>query len=228
MVVRNWAEVLAGSLQDVWLQLIGFVPELIGALVVFIVGLIVAAGLGTLVEQIVAILKLDQLLAKLGIEEYFERAGLRLNAGRFFGQVVYWFIVIAALLAASDILHFATLSSFLKDDVLPFVPRVIVAVVILLVSVVVANFLRKVVKSSVLSARLHAADFLGALTWWAVIILGFSQALLQLGLKENIIDTIIAGIIAMFALAGGIAFGLGGKEYASNLLGRFQKQVEGK
>jgi len=227
MLVQSWADILVASFQQVWTQFISFIPELLGAVVIFIVGLIVASVLGALIERVVGSLKLDKALARLGIEEYLERAGLRLNSGRFLGQIVYWFLVITFLLAASDILGFLALSSFL-GRVLLYIPQVVVAILIMLVTVIVASFLRKVVKASVMSAKLHAANFLGTLTWWSILIFGLITALAQLGINVTVLYNLVTGIIAMFALAGGIAFGLGGKEYATHLIERFRSQVEHK
>lgn len=225
MVIQSWADLLVASFQQVWVQFIGFVPQLLGAVIVFVVGLIVAAGLSALIEKLIGMLKIDKALVKVGVEKYVERAGLRLNSGRFLGQVVYWFIVITFLLASSDLLGFFALSGFL-GKVLLYIPQVVIAVLIMLVTVVVANFLRKVVKASVMGAKLHSANFLGAITWYAVIIFGFATSLAQLGLDVTILNTLITGIIAMFAIAGGIAFGIGGKEYASHLIEKFRGQVE--
>ena len=225
MVIQSWADLLVASFQQVWVRFIGFVPQFLGAVIVFVVGLIVAAGLAALIERLVGMLKIDKALSRVGVEEYVDRAGLRLNSGRFLGRVVYWFIVIAFLLAASDLLGFSDLSGFL-EKVLLYIPHVLVGVLIMLVTVIVANFLRKAVKASVMSARLHAANFLGTITWYAIIVFGLATALDQLGLDITILKTLITGIIAMFALAGGIAFGIGGKEYASHLIGEFRGQVE--
>ncbi len=225
MVVQSWTDVVVSSLQNLWLGFANFVPNLIGALVVLIVGLIVAAGLGTLIEKIFEAIKLDAFLARLGLAPYFERAGLRLRGARFLGQLVYWFIVIAFLLAASDSLGLYALSEFLKS-VLVYLPNVIAAVLIMLASVVLGNFLKKVVTASVLSAELHAAHFLGTLTWWSVVVFGLLTALVQLNIASSIINTLITGFIAMLALAGGLAFGLGGKEYASYLLGKLRSHTE--
>ena len=225
MVIQSWADLLVVSFQQVWTRFIGFVPQFLGAVIVFVIGLIVAAGLAALIERLVGMLKIDKALARVGVEEYIDRAGLRLNSGRFLGQVVYWFIVITFVLASSDLLGFFALSSFL-EKVLLYIPQVLVGVLIMLVTVIVANFLRKVVKASVMSARLHAANFLGTITWYSVIVFGLATALAQLGLDVTILNTLITGIIAMFALAGGISFGLGGKEYASHLIEKFRDQVE--
>src|SRR3989344_6341249 len=160
MVVQSWTDVVASSLQNLWFGVTGFIPNLIGALLVFVLGLVVAAGLGTLVEKLFDAVRLDSFLSRLGLVPYFERAGIRLRAAHFFGKLVYWFIVVAFLLAASDILGLFALSSFLRD-VLGYIPNIVAAVLVLLAAVVIGNFLKRVVSASVLSARLHAAHFLG-------------------------------------------------------------------
>lgn len=218
-------DVTLGSLKTVWETFSGFASGFIIALVVFVFGLVVATFLGFLVERLVKFLKIDQVLTNLGLAPYFERANLKINSGRFFGQLIFWFLTIAFLLAASDILGFYALSSFLRD-VLLYIPNIIIAVVIVLASAVLGNFLKRVVTASVMSAKMHHAKFLGSLAAWSTIVFGFLTALVQLGIAVSIINTIITGIIAMFALAGGIAFGLGGKDYAAHLLGKFREQVE--
>jgi len=227
MTLRVWTEVLAASMQELWLGFVAFVPTLVGALVVFILGLIVASGLGALMERVVEVIKLQKLVERAGVEPYFKRAGVSLNVGRFFGRLMYWFILIAFFLAAADILQFSALSAFLRS-VLLYIPQVVVAALIMLASAVVANFVRNVVTASVKGANHHTANFLGALSWWAIIVFGFFAALSQLGIAVSIINTLVTGFVAMFALAGGIAFGLGGKDYASHLLGKFRNQVENK
>ena len=225
MIVQNWTDVVVASLQNVWLQFANFVPGLIGAILVLIIGLIVAAGLGLLVEKIFDALRLDTFLTKLGLKPYFERAGLKLRGSYFLGRLVYWFIVIAFLLAACSDLGLYALSGFL-NEVLAYLPNVIAAVLIMLAAVVLANFIRRVVTASVLSARLHAAHFLGTLTWWAIVIFGFLAALSQLEIAVTIIQSIVTGFIAMLALAGGLAFGLGGRDYASHLLMQLRERTE--
>jgi len=225
MGVQDWVTVIVSSLQNLWMGFVDVLGSVIGALVVFLVGLIVASGLGAFVKKIVDVIKLDSLLRNLGIEKFFERAGMRINSGKFFGKLVYWFIVIVFLLASSDILGFETLSTFLRD-VLLYIPNVIVAVLIMLAAIVLANFLKDLVKSSVKSAKLKGYKFLGSLTWWAITVFGFLAAISQLGVARDIINTLVAGFIAMIALAGGLAFGLGGKDYASYLISRLREHHE--
>lgn len=219
---------LATALQQVWFLVAQFIPGLIGALIILIVGLIIASGLGALVERVLGMAKVDEWLEKLGVKEYTERAGIELNLGKFLGRVVYWFVFIAFFLAVSDVLGLQRLSGFIQSDVLGFIPNVVVAVLIMLAAIILGNFLRNLVVSSVLSAKMHAAHFLGVLTWWSVIVFGFFSALIQLGVAREIILTLVTGFIAMLALAGGLAFGLGGKDLAAHLLKELQQKIEGR
>jgi len=225
MIVSNWTDVFVGSLQGAWVTVADFIPALVGALIVLIIGLLIASVLRAVFQKLVDALRIDGLLQKIGFERFVERAGMQLNSGKFVGGLVYWFFVVVVVLAVADILGLGGLAIFLSDVLLYF-PNVIVAVLILLAALVVANFLRAVVRHSVLSARLHSSKFLGALTWWSIVVFGLLAAFLQLGVAVQLIYTIVTGFIAMIALAGGIAFGLGGKEYASHLIERLRSHTE--
>lgn len=225
MVIQDWTAVVVNSLQQLWVSFVGVLGNVVGALVVLIIGLVVATGLAALVERIVTLVKLDKALVSLGLKEYFDRAGIQINSGKFLGKLVYWFLVVVFLLAATDILGFYSLSNFLREALL-YIPNVIVAVLIMLATFVIGNFMRNLVRASVKGAKLHASNFLSSLTWWAVIVFGFLTALSQLGIAVSIINAVITGIVAMLALAGGIAFGIGGKEYASHLIEKFREHIE--
>lgn len=227
MVIQSWTEVVVNSLQSLWFGVINFLPSLIGALIVIIIGLIVASGLRALIEKIVGVLKIDSLLKSIGLSPFFERAHLQINAGKFFGLLAYWFLTIVFILAATDILGLFGISLFLRD-VLAYIPSIIIAVLIMLAAFVLANFSKSVVKASVMSAKLHASKFLGTLAWWTIVVFGFLAALIQLGIAVTILNTLITGLIAMIALAGGIAFGLGGKDYAAYLLEKLRRETEEK
>lgn len=225
MVIQTWTDVVVSSFSTLWVGLMDYVPRLLGALVMLIIGLIVAAGLGTLVEKIFDGVRLDKFLEKIGLKPLFERAGIKLRGAYFLGKLVYWFVIVAFLLAVSDSLGLYALSGFLTS-VLNYLPNVIAAVLILIASLVLGHFLRGVVTASVLSAKLHAAHFLGTLVWWVIVVFGFLAALGQLNIAQQIVQTLVMGFIAMIAIAGGLAFGLGGKDYASHLLEKLKDRTE--
>lgn len=223
-VLGDWINVTGDSLNSLWGKVLNFLPALIGAIVIFVIGLIIASLLEKIVERLCFYLKLDHILRKAEIESYLERASIKLNVGHFLGKLVYWFIVVAFLLAASDVLHFGAFSDFLTR-VLNFIPDVVIATLILLAAMVVANFLRHLVTASVASARLNHARGLGVLAWWVVVVFGFLTALPQIGVNTAIIQSLVMGLIAMLALAGGLAFGLGGKERAGRFLERWGEEM---
>lgn len=220
--VTDVVDVAASSLYDLWFGLINIMGAVLAALIVFFIGLIAASVFGSVVERLVKALKVDDLLRKAEIEKYLERAGLKLNSGKFFGKFTFWFFVVASLLAASGILGFTALTDFLHE-VLMYIPNVLVAALILLAAFTVGHFLKGVVNSSVKSANLHSYKFVGSLVWWAIVVFGFLAAISQLGIAPDLINTLVMGLVGMFAIAGGIAFGLGGKGHAEKLLEKIQE-----
>lgn len=225
MYFQDLTSTLFGSLMNVWVGVITFIPKLIGALIVLIIGLIIASVFGSVIEQIVKAIKLDNLLRKMGVAVYIERAGMNLNSGKFLSRIVYWFFVIVFILAVSSILGLDVFSDFLKQ-VLFYIPNIIVAALIMVATLVVARFFKSLVMASVMSAKLHASKFMGTFVWWIVIIFGLVTALMQLGVNVYILQTLITGVIAMLALAGGIALGLGGKDYAARLIEKLGHMAE--
>jgi hypothetical protein len=227
MEVQAWTENTFNSFRGLWSGFIAFLPSFIGALIIIIIGLIVAWALRTIVERLFGYLKLDSLLKKAGLGTILERGGLQVNTGKFFGFLVYWFIVIFFTLAATDTLGLFGVSLFLRD-VVAYLPNIIVAVLIMLAAVLLAGFLKSIVKASVSGARIHGSKFLGSFVWWTVMIFGFLTTLMQLGIATAIVNTLITGLIAMIVIAGGISFGLGGKDYAAHLMEKVRKEIEEK
>ena len=227
MFVQTWADIITFTFQNLWTGFVLFLPNFLGALVMFFIGLVIASGIGKVVEKLVDALKLDRLLDQLGLGRILEKADMRTDSGHFLGVLVQWFFIIVTLLAVSDILKLVAFSDFLSQ-VLLYVPNIVIAVLIMLAGVVMAAFLAKLVRASVLAARLHSAHFLGALTKWSVLIFAFLAALSQLGVAGALVNTLIMGFVAMLALAGGLAFGLGGRDVAAAWLEKLREEVRHK
>ena len=221
----SWKDLLVDALERVIGKIIGFLPELIGAIIVLIIGLIVASGLGTIVEKIIEALKVDRALEKTALKNACQRAGISLNSGKFLGKVVYWIIVIAFLIAVANILHLGAVSDFLTR-VFSYLPNIFVAILIVFFTVLFADWIRSLVKTSVAAANLKRGNFLGNFCWWIVFIFGILTALAQLHVGANIIYAVIYGLIGMASLAGGLAFGLGGREYARELVEKVKEILE--
>lgn len=223
-IYESWTDAITGALQEVWVEFATFLPKVLVAVIVFIIGWIIAVSIAKIVHELIKATRVDHLLGRLGAQAPLQRAGLRLDVGMFIGGIVKWFIALVFLLAASNILGLNEVSLFLRD-VLNYIPNVFIAAVILLVSVMVANLLQRLVVSSVAATGLTSANFLGSVTKWSVMIFAVFAALVQLQIAPSLINTMFIGIIAMLAIAGGLAFGLGGKEHASAFITRLREEI---
>ena len=220
-------EILLDSLETIWGGFIGFLPTLLAALIVFIIGWLVSIFLGKVANRIIKTIKLDVLLARLGFKNALAKAKLNLDSPKFFEELVKWFFIVVFLMTAVDILGLYQVALFLRT-ILLYIPNVIVAAIVLLVAVIVARFMQRLVKASADTAGLASASAISAIVRWAILIFGFIIALTQLGIAPTLIQTIFIGVIAMLAIAGGLAFGLGGKEQAARLLEKIRQDLSEK
>lgn len=226
MLFESWIDVTAGALQALWEGFILFIPSLVGAVVILIIGWLVAIAFDKIISKVIDIIKIDMLLDKLGVGKLVSKAGLKLNTGKFLGFVAKWFVIVVVLMAAADVLGLGAINFFLQA-VLAYLPNIVAAVVILLITVWAADFLEKLVKAGVAATTEVKSGLMGVVTRWTVLIFGLLAALNQLGIAPMFIQSLITGIIAMLAIAGGLAFGLGGKDHASELISKIKRDLMG-
>jgi hypothetical protein len=220
--VSAWGDAIVNSLTDLWIEFIGFLPSLIVAVIVFFVGWAIAVAVGRLIEKGLVVLRVNQAFDNLkGLQNAAARASLKVNIPRLFGEIIKWFLIVVTLLAATDILGLREVSGFLRQ-VLAYVPNVVVAALILIISVVLANFVYKTVNASVKAAGFGSGEAIAAVSKWAIIIFAFMAALIQLKVAETLINSLLTAVFAMLALAGGLSFGLGGKDMAAKWLAKME------
>ena len=207
------SDVVRMSLLTLWGNVAGFLPRLVAAIVVFLVGWLVAVLVAKLVWHIVRLIRLDRALENVGFRKVWERSGYKMNSPLFFYELTKWFFIVVFLMAATDILGLVQVTEFLRT-VVAYLPNVFVAAFILIIGVLVARFLEGLVRGSVRAAQLASANFLGSLTKWSVLVFSFLIALGQLQVADEIIRIVIMGLVAAGAIALGLAFGLGGRSPA--------------
>lgn len=222
--VQSWSEAVGMSLIDLWDRFIGFFPSLLGAIIVFIAGWIIASILGRMVEKIVHVFKVNQAVEKSKFSGRVRDAGITMDPAKFFGGLVKWFLILVFLMAATDILRLNQVTGFLNSIIL-YLPNVVVATIILAIAFLVGNLVYNVIKGSTKLAGLMSAKVLAIMSKWAIIIFGILAALVQLGIAVSLVNTIFTGLIAMLAIAGGLAFGLGGKDEAAQILKKIREEL---
>lgn len=220
---ETWRDAITASLQDVFNTVVSYLPNLLAALIVLVVGIVIAASLGTVLEKLIAFTKVDQAIDKLGVNKILKGLG-KLKVSAIIGWLVKWFLIVVVLMAVADILKLTQLIDFL-EDVANFLPKVVVAIAILLIGFIGGNFVHQTVYRAVAAAKIHSPNLLASLAKWAIVIFAFIAGLTQLKIAEFPINTLFTGIIAMFALAGGLAFGLGGRNKAEEWLNDLKKKL---
>ncbi|OGN05477.1 MAG: hypothetical protein A2831_01385 [Candidatus Yanofskybacteria bacterium RIFCSPHIGHO2_01_FULL_44_17] len=218
------SDVVRASLLTLWGNVAGFLPRLVAAIVVFLVGWIVAVLIAKLVWHIIRIIRLDRALEGVGFRKVWERSGYKLNSPLFFYELVKWFFVVVFLMAATDILGLAQVTEFLRT-VVYYLPNVFVATFVVLIGVLVARFTEGLVRGWVKAAELVSANFLGSLTKWSILIFSFLIALSQLKVADEIVRIVVIGFVAAGALAIGLAFGLGGRAHADEVIAKMRKHI---
>ncbi len=225
MLLQTWSDVFVVSFQNLWLGIVSFVPNLIVAILIFIIGWVIGSVVGKAISQVISSLKIDRLFHGTGLEEMLARAGTRLSIGGFFGWIIKWFIIVVFLMASLEIIGLAQVNTFLREVVLTFLPNVIIAAFVLVIATVVADTMKKLVVGGAKAANVRSANMLGTITVYAIWVFAFIIALSELGIAAQLMQILFTGIIAMLAIAGGLAFGLGGRDAAGRTIEKFKSDV---
>lgn len=225
MIVAQSASVLQASFNDVWFTIVQFVPAILAAAVIFVIGWIIGMILARVIEQVVDVLRIDDALKSAGVTEAVKDAGFSLNAGRLLGALVKWFVIVVFLVASLEVLGLVRVTTFLQQVVLLYLPQVIVAVLIIILAAIVADIVRNIVTGSARAAGVKQAAMAGAIAKWAIWIFAVLAALNQLGVAAAFWQTLFTGIVVALSLAFGLAFGLGGKEAAARSIERLRDEM---
>ncbi len=226
-MVSNWSSVVAQPFLQLWQGLVLFIPQLVGAFVVFIIGSVIAVLVGKIVADILKRLNFNQIFAREHLKEALAKANLNVNPSEFIGSIFRWVLIIVSLLAAVDILGFTQFGIFLQS-VLGYLPNILVASFIFVVAVIIADIVAKVLHATVESARMGSGHVVAIIVKWSIWIFAVSAILIQLlPVVKDLIIPIIQGVIYFFVIAGGIAFGLGGKDVAAEMLGDLKRKLKG-
>lgn len=211
-------EALSVSLHATWVTMVMFLPAAIMALIVFGLGFILGTIAGKVVRHIVLRTKIDRALHQAGLDLVSERAGFHITIAGFLDGLVKWFIVLGFTIAATEILGLGQVTTLLSGA-LTYIPKVIVAVLILIIAALLGDFVGRLVEHSVRATGIKQARFVSLVAKWSIIVIaGVLPALTQLEIAGFLVQILFAGIVFAASLAFGLSFGLGGREAASRLL----------
>jgi hypothetical protein len=216
-MIQDWSILIIQALQSLWQGFLSFVPLLIGAIIVFVIGWIISVAAGKIITEILKKIRFNQIFEKGNWDEALAKADIKVDASSFIGSIVKWVLVIVFLTAAVEILGFTEFAGFLRG-VLNYLPNVVVAALIFVVTVIVADILEKIIRVSVEKIKVGYGGTVSTIVKWSIWTFAILAILAQLGIARSFVETLFTGIVAMLVIAAGIAFGLGGKDVAGDLL----------
>lgn len=223
-ILSSWQQALLMSWGEVWVSFLGILPSLLGAIVVFAVGLILAHWAKRLVVEGLRIIRFGSLTKSAGIDQYLTKADIRLTFAELLGTIVEWIIILVFFLAVVDILGLGIVSQVLAG-VLGYIPNVVAAALIFAAGYIVAGLADTLVRGALASIDHQIARPIGRLARWVIIIVTFFAAVDQLKVAQGLIATFFQGLTYTIVLVVGLSVGLGAKDLVSKVLNDWYEKI---
>ena len=204
-------ETLLQPLQNALSTFLSFLPQLVGAIVILIVGYIVARVLQAIVGRVLQGVGFDGWMEKGGIKQYFDRAQTNYTPATVLGRLVFWFVFIIAITMAADALGIPQVSEVL-GQLVAYIPSIIAAILILILAALLANFVSGVVRGAT------GSNLLASVARYAIIVYAVFAAITELGIAVELTAPTFLIVLGSVALAAAIAFGIGGREVAGEII----------
>jgi len=198
-------------LQDAIGLFLSYIPQLIGALIILIVGYIVAKVLQAVVGRVLQGIGFDRWMERGGIKQFFDRAETNQTPASILGALVFWFVFIVAITMAADALGIPQVSVILAQ-LIAYIPNIIAAILILILAALLANFISGIVRGAT------GSNVLASIAQYAIIVYAVFAALTQLGVAVQLTANTFLIVLGAVALAAALAFGIGGRELARDIL----------
>lgn len=213
--ISNWGDAIFLSLSNALNAFLAAIPQVIGALIVLVIGWIIAGVAARLVTEVLRRAGADRLFAQHGGAVYGAKSA-QIKPSVLAGELVKWLIRIVFLVAAANVLGLTQVSDLL-NSVLLWIPNLIVAAIILLVAPLLARFVRGLIEVGAGQMGFANAPLLGKIAEVAIVAFAVLIAINQIGVAANLVNILFIGVVGALALAFGLAFGLGGREVAAQL-----------
>src|SRR5919197_4871581 len=215
--VTSWGEAIMTSMAAALAMFLGAIPKVIGFLVILIIGWIVASALAGAVAALLRAVHFNEQAQRTGFNDFVQKMGTRTDAAGLIATIAKWFVRLIVLVVAFDALGLPAVSQVLQQLLL-WLPNLVVALVVLVLAGLAANALGNLVRGATAEAGLGNPDLLANIARMAVLAFGIVVAVNQIGIAKELVNTLFMGTVAALALALGLSFGLGGRDTAAEIV----------
>jgi len=225
--MKEQVQIFIESSQQFLNEVATALPKIIGALLILLLGWIIARLLKKAIVKLLLLVRLNTLSEKVGIEKFLKEGGLKKTAVDLFGSLFYWIVMLTVILAVFNSLQLTSAQELFHSIIL-FIPNIIVALVILLFGLYAARFIANVLSSSLKNMNDKTAEIIEKIAYFSIVIFTVFLVLGQLKIAQDIITNAFILVFGAICLAFGLAFGLGGKESAAEVLKNIKTKKEAK
>lgn len=211
---------LTTSFNDAFYAVVNFIPKFLAGAIIFLIGIVVASILKQVVLSLFRTLKLESFLKKYGVPEMKDE----FTWANILSEIVRWFVIIVFLIPTADVWGLPRIITVL-NEFLNYLPNVFVAAVIAMVGFVFARLSHDVILASAKGVDDQTAAAIASVARWSINVFVILAVLSQLGVATDLIKILFTGLVAMLAIAGGIAFGLGGQNTAKDVVEGIRKKL---
>lgn len=225
--VGNLTEQLSDSAQEFWTTVGGYLPKFFGALVLILVGLLVAKLAQTVIERVLDIVGINKLVKNKNVAKSLKVAEVNVDIVSITGRIVFWIVLIIFALTIADVLGLTAMRDVIRK-LLDYLPNVLAGAIVLTVTLGGARLVRDVVAASLNRMRVTYAKTISAVVSYGIVVFGSLMALDQLGFDTTVLSANVTVIVAGFVLALALAFGLGGRDVAGRIVENIYQEVSRK
>jgi hypothetical protein len=224
--VQSAGDALRASLAGALSTFVSAIPRIFGFAVILIAGWLIASLIARGIQALLRAVNFNELAERSGLSDFVHSMGVRTDSAGAIAGIAKWFIRLITLVVAFDMLGLPAVSQVLQQLLL-WLPNLVVALVVLILGGLAARALSQLARGATTEAGFTNPDVLATVTRIAIWALAVVVAVDQLGIATTLINTLLVGVIGALALATGLAFGLGGRDRAAQILDRVGREAQG-
>lgn len=221
--VRDWGEAMMTSMTAALALFLAAIPKIIAFVLIVVIGWFIAKLVASGIAVVLRKVNFNTMAERSGLSGFINSMGVRCDAAGFLGETAKWFIRLLALIVAFDALGLTAVSQVLHQFLL-WLPNLVVALVVLVIAGLAANWLSALVRGATAQAGVSNPNFVETIAKVAVWGFGIIIAVNQIGIAETLVNTLFMGLVGAIALALGLSFGLGGRDTAGEIVREWYRQ----
>lgn len=221
--MQQQLDIFVASLTSFWTRLAAFIPQLLAALLLLFIGWIVAKLIRAAFNKFLGVIRFDQLAQKSGVESFLKYGELEVSLSKILAELVYWLVMLVVIILVSDSLGLSKVTELFHKVAL-YIPNIIIAIIVLVFGTLLARAINRVVFAYLKNIGVEGALTISTLSEYAIQIFVVFVALEQLNIGTQLLTTAFAIGFGAVCLALAIAFGLGGKDWAADVIYRLMKK----